>query len=122
MVMDYLKKVEMMKALGFEFPIPDDADLPKYEEAEAYIEDVSEVYEKISKLCNSFNQNDLAKIMFLNVLFDHRTLQSNFFRMIFKVIEDYSKIEDRYVDARNETTRKACKMIVENSNLYVPFI
>lgn len=58
------------------------------------------------------------------LVYEHNTLQQNFWRMMAKVIKEYSSI--KYCDARNEASVKFCKKLKffmeENELGHMPII
>jgi hypothetical protein len=55
---------------------------------------------------------------------EHRTLQQNSFRVMWKCIEYWASLEDNQYDLRNEGTVKACKDLVRlfPNGPYLPFV
>lgn len=86
----------------------EDQELSEY--ALEAIEDVRKAYSNLSDACNMMGMDQLvADTLFKEIQRDHRTLQQTFWRIIFKVMEQYGNSE--FHDGRNEASVAACKRI-----------
>ena len=89
---------------------------------------LSEKGEDVARLLmsyvNAFHLSDEKE--FINgCVYEHRTLQQNLFRMIYKMIQEWAKMSiDGRFDLRNEGTVNACRKIVTilDREIALPFI
>lgn len=84
---------------------------------------IEEAVKLISNASNALGSSDkIAKAFVKAIQKDHRTLQQNIWRMIFKAIAEYSEASH---DLRNEGAVRACKFITDclkDNRVYLPFV
>ncbi|MCP4088220.1 MAG: hypothetical protein GY746_00290 [Gammaproteobacteria bacterium] len=79
-----------------------------------------EIAESINSIFNNINYfgNEKLVVKAINDSIErqHRTLQQDFWRAMFQVIEQYGQSE--YFDGRNEQAVQACKNIAEHHKVF----
>jgi len=65
------------------------------------------------------NENECIEKMYNFIEREHRTLQQNFWRMIYYVMKRYGE-NSEWTDLRNQASRKWCKKVTKEE--YFPFV
>jgi membrane-associated HD superfamily phosphohydrolase len=94
-----------------------------YDRANETTQNIIQAYDKLSAEINHMgSEEQVAKVLLQCIIQDHRTLQQGFWRVIFKTIFLYGKLDKaRYSDARNEASIEACKAMKADEQ-YFPFV
>jgi len=75
---------------------------------------------------NTFSVNELAGKFFGELLNQHRTVQQNFWRVVFSTINKYAELKPYQYDDRNKGSHETCKKIAdfmrEKDLNYLPMI
>ena len=80
------------------------------------------VTQEIVNLVNPMgNDDDLAKVLGAALAGTHRTLQQNFWRMIWLTAYEYAKNVEGHTDLRNEASLEFAKMIRDEAPS-LPFV
>lgn len=85
-------------------------------------ERVDKFMKEIFKAINSYNNDEVANKIFECIISEHRTLQQNFWRMMFDVIKQYGSDKTLY-DGRNADSKRVCQLlsqVIDKENL--PYI
>jgi hypothetical protein len=75
--------------------------------------DMLTVVEELTNILNSFGIKAKAEDFHEALYRTHRSLQQNFWKMIYMVMEMEAGLEDHQYDLRNEDSIKFCREVVE---------
>ena len=84
------------------------------------MEEAKALAERFMEVMNG-NDTNVAKAMLEVISKDHRTLQQNAMRCLYKVIRLYGESQEGF-DARNEASVKWAKSVADAKEVYFPYI
>jgi hypothetical protein len=133
MNMDLPYDKELCEMYGVEVPESFDSEdayaeyARELEKARGKAEIIGNAQKVISREVNHMgNEKQLVKTFLWFLTHDHRTLQQSFWKFIFSLMEEYSKLDPKvYMDLRNEAAQEACTKVSEflkKEGVYLPLI